>query len=144
MFSSGDQKQGLEKRTMNPQKILEISIESEIFSSLLKDLNSEIQRCIHHVYDEKFESGEIILKLTIEIPEAYENYPVIDESGDASVLAVKYRKPLFEHKVTTTLKQQYKRDGGYKDKRDIQFRDGKFIVIPITNPQVSKGDFKKV
>lgn len=122
------------------KKILEISIESEIFSSMLKDLDSEIQRCIHHVYDEKFESGEITLKLTIELPESYENYPVIDENGEASVLSIKYRKPIFEHKITTTLKQQYKRDGGYRDKRDIQFRDGKFIAIPIKDPQMRIGD----
>lgn len=119
------------------KKVLEISIESEIFSSMLKDLNSEIQRCIEQVYDEKFESGEITLKLSIEIPESYENYPVIDINGEATVQTYKYRKPVFEHKVTTTLKQQYKRDGGYRDKRDIQFRDGRFIAIPIKDPQVS-------
>jgi hypothetical protein len=122
------------------KKILEISIESEIFSSMLKDLNSEIQRCIHHVYDEKFESGEINLKLIIGLPEAHENYPAIDKNGEATVLSIKYRKPVFEHKVTTTLKQQYKRDGGYHDKRDIQLRDGKFVAIPIKNPQISIGD----
>lgn len=122
------------------KKILEISIESEIFSSMLKDLNSEVQRCIQHVYDEKFESGEITLKLTIELPESHENYPAIDEYGEGIVLTIKYRKPVFEHKVTTTLKQQYKRDGGYIAKRDIQFRDGKFIAIPIRDPQMSMGD----
>lgn len=119
------------------KRVLEISIESEVFSGMLRDINLEIQRCIHQVYEEKFESGEINLKLTIELPEAHENYPVIDEGGEASILEFKYRKPVFGHKVTTTLKKQYKRDGGYCDKRDIQLKDGRFIAIPIEDPQVA-------
>ena len=122
------------------KKVMEISIDSEIFTSMLEDLNSEIQRCIHHVYDEKFEAGEITLKLTIEIPEAYENFPAVDENGEASIETFKYRKPVFEHKVTTTLKKQYKRDGGYSDKRDIQFKDGKFVAIPIKDAQLNISD----
>lgn len=122
------------------KKVLEISIESEIFSGMLKDINSEIQRCILHVYDEKFEAGEITLKLTIEIPEAYENFTYIDEYGEEIIETFKYRKPAFGHKVTTTLKKQYKCDGSYSDKRDIQFKDGKFIAIPIKDPQMSIDD----
>jgi hypothetical protein len=131
---------GLNQNSDYYKEALEISIESKIFNGMLKDLNTEIQRCIHNVYDAKFEAGEITLKLTIELPESYENFPVIDEKGEASVLSIKYRKPIFEHKVTTTLKQQFKRDGGYRDKRDIQFRDGRFVAIPIKNTQMTIGD----
>jgi hypothetical protein len=124
------------------KKVFAISIESEIFKGMLKDIDCEIQRCINHVYDEKFEAGEITLKLSIELPEAYENFPAIDENGEATVQTFKYRKPVFEHKVTTTLKKQYKRDGGYSDKRDIQFKDGRFVAIPIKEAQINLSDLK--
>lgn len=122
------------------KKVLDISIESEIFKGMLKDIDSEIQRCIKHVYDEKFESGEITLKLTIELPHSHENFPVIDENGEATVKTYKYRKPVFGHKVTSILKKQYKKDGGYSDKRDIQFQNGRFVAVPIKEAQVNMGE----
>jgi hypothetical protein len=122
------------------REIFEISIESAIFNSMLNNLNAEIQRCIQNVYDERFESGEVTLKLTIELPEAFENFPIIDETGEATIQSLKYRKPVFEHKVTTTLKKQYKRDGGYTEKRDIQYRDGRYVAIPLKDPQLSIAD----
>lgn len=132
--------QRLEGKNEYYKRVLEISVESEIFSGMLKDLNEEVQNCIRNVYDEKFEAGEITLKLSIELPESHENFPIVDKNGEVTIETVKYRKPVFSHKVTTTLKKQFKRDGGYSDKRDIQFRDGKFIAIPIKELQIEIGE----
>jgi hypothetical protein len=49
----------------------------------------------------------------------------------------KYRKPLFEHKITTTLKKQYKQDGSYTEERDVKFEDGKFIAVPVKQSQIN-------
>lgn len=122
------------------KKVLDIDIESPVFSEMLDNLNNEILRTIQKVYDKEFESGEISLKLTIELPNAYENFPSVDEYGEQAVKTFKYRKPEFEHKVTTTLKKQYKRDGIFSDKRDIQFKDGRFVAVPIKEAQISIDD----
>lgn len=123
------------------KKVLEIDIESEIFSYMMQDLNEEIQRCVQKVYDEEFESGEISLKLNIEIPNAYENIPRTDqETGEVMYDTFKYRKPFFEHKITTTLKKQYKQDGQYTDKRDVKFEDGRYIAVPVKQAQISMYD----
>lgn len=123
------------------KKVLEININSEIFAGMLNDINMEIQRCIRNVYDEKFEAGEISLKINIALPTAYETFPSEDEfTGEKMTKSYKYRKPAFEHKITTVLKKQYKNDGNYSDKRDVQFVDGKFVAIPIKEAQMSIDD----
>lgn len=122
------------------KKVLDIDVESPVFQCLLKDLNKEIQRCIKKVYDEEFESGEISLKLTIEIPEADKVIPKVDEFGEMINEVFRYRKPRFEHKVTSTLKKQFKQEGLYTEERDIQFEDGRFIAVPIKDAQMSIDD----
>ena len=122
------------------KKVLDIDINSEVFSGMLQDVNAEILSCITDVFDEKFEAGEITLKLNICLPDEYEGFPTVDEYGEEIIKTFKYRKPVFEHKVTTTLKKQYKRDGGYSDKRDVQFKDGKFVAVPIKEAQMSIED----
>lgn len=120
------------------KKVLDIDIESPVFKCLLHDLDMEIQRVIKQVYDEKFEGGEITLKLGIELPIAYENIPVSDPvTGDMVNETYRYRKPVFEHKVTTTLKKQFKNEGIFDEKRDIQFQDGRFVAVPIKKNQLS-------
>lgn len=119
---------------------MEIEVDSPVFYSMLNDINKEIQRCIKKVYDEEFESAEISLKLTIEIPEADKVIPKVNEFGEMINEVFRYRKPRFEHKVTSTLKKQYKQEGVYTEERDIQFEDGKFVAIPIKDAQMRIDD----
>jgi hypothetical protein len=120
------------------KKVLEIDIKSEIFNCMMQDINEEIQRCVRDVFDEKFESGEISLKLSIKIPNAFEIIPRTDElTGELVNDTYRYRRPDFEHNITTTLKKQYKQEGSYTDRRDVQFEDGKFIAVPIKQAQIS-------
>lgn len=125
------------------RKVLDIDIESPVFNCMLHDLNMEIERVIKQVYDEKFEGGDITLKLSIEIPNAYETVPKIGEDGEMINESYRYRKPIFEHKVTTTLKKQYKNEGIFDEKRDIQFQDGKFVAVPIKRNQMHIDDLAK-
>lgn len=117
------------------KKVLDIDIESPIFNKLLNDLNQEIERVIQKVYDNEFEAGEITVKLSIEIPNDYENIPRENDFGEMIQETIKFRKPCFQHKVTTTLKKKYVTEGQYAAKRDIQLIDGKFVAVPIEDPQ---------
>lgn len=119
------------------RETLEIDIDSPVFEGMLKDLNKEIQRAILKVYDREFEVGEISLKLSLEIPEGFETIPKANKYGEVINETYKYRKPIFKHNLTTTFKKTFKNDGGYTDKRDVQLIDGKFVAVPITQPQMS-------
>lgn len=123
------------------KKVLEIDIESPVFAAMISSSNQQIEKVIKLVYDEKFKSGEISLKLNIELPNAYKEFPRKDElTGEMVIDTFKYRKPVFEHKLTTTLKKQFKDDGGYTDERDVQFQDGKFVAVPIKKNQIHIDD----
>lgn len=128
--------QKVDERVDLSKKVLEIDVDSPVFDCLLKDLNSEIQRCVKKVYEEEFEAGEITIKLSIEIPEAYKTIPRVDEFGEVINDTYRCRQPRFEHKVTSTLKKQYKQEGIYQEERDVKFEDGKFVAVPIKDPQV--------
>lgn len=121
-------------------KILEIDIKSPIFNAMLHDLNLEIKRVIDKVYDEEFEIGEISLKLKLSIVNEYKEYPKEDRFGDLVNETYKYRKPYFEHQVSTTLKKQYKLDGVYTEEKEIKFEDGQYYVVPLIEPQLSLFD----
>lgn len=119
------------------RKILEIDLESAIFNAMKQDLNEELLRVVKKVFDEEFESGEISLKLSIEIPNAYGTFTKTDEdTGELLTETFKYRKPLFEHKITTTLKKQYKQDGTYTEARDVRYEDGRYIAVPVKQAQM--------
>lgn len=125
------------------KRVLDIDIKSPVFNCLLQDLNEEIQRCIKNVYEEKFEAGEISIKLTIEIPDDYKTVGRNDENGELVNDTFKYRRPKFEHKITTTLKKRYKQEGVFTGEREVIFEDGKFITVPLKNPQVTIEDLEK-
>ena len=121
-------------------KILEIDIESPIFNTMLHDLNLEIKRVIDKVFDEEFEIGEISLKLKLSIVDEYKEYPKENEFGELINQTYKYRKPYFEHQVSTTLKKQYKQEGVYTEEKEVKFEDGQYYVVPIIEPQTSLFD----
>lgn len=121
-------------------KVLELDIYSPIFKIMLHDLNLEMKRAIDKVFERDFEGGEITLKLKIEIPDGYKEYPKTDRYGNTTTERYVYRRPRFEHTVTTTLKKQYKQEGVYAEERDIKFVDGQYIACPIQDPQMSVFD----
>ncbi|MDU4846156.1 chromosome segregation protein SMC [Clostridium sp.] len=126
-----------EKRDLS-KRVLDIDINSPIFAGMLDDLNKEIQRVIQNVYEGKFASGEISLKLDLKIVSGFEEMPKVDEYGEMITETYKYKKPDFEHKITSTLKQQYKQEGSYSEKKEVVWdeKDKKFIVKPIRKPQL--------
>lgn len=117
------------------EKVLDIEIDSPVFEKMLDDLNKEIQRVIQSVYDGEFASGEISVKLNLEIIEAFEEIPTVDEFGNMINELYKYKKPKFEHKITSTLKKQSKREGCYSDKKEVVWDGEKYVVKPLVNPQ---------
>lgn len=126
----------VDERVDLSKKVLEIDVNSPIFNCLLQDLNKEVQRCIKKVYEEEFEAGEITVKLSLEIPEAFKTIARVDEFGEIINDTYRYRQPRFEHKVTSTLKKQYKQEGLYQEERDVKFEDGKFVAVPIKEQQI--------
>jgi hypothetical protein len=127
------------------REILAINIDSEIFNGVRFDLDAEIKRCVRAVYDNDFEAGEITLKLNIEIPNAYDTVFKKDPvTGETMQETYRYRKPHFEHKISTVLKKQYKKDGIYEARRDVQFIDGEYVAVPIKEAQMHMDDYAEI
>lgn len=124
------------------KRVLTIDIDSPVFSSMLSDLNGEIQRVIKKVFENEFESGEINLKLNIEIPESYKSYARTNDDGDLVNDTYKYKKPDFQHKVTTTLKKKYEQKGCFTGEREVIFLDGEFVARPLMQEQMTLEDYE--
>lgn len=122
------------------KQILQVDIESPIFKIMLHDLNLEIKRVIEKVYEEEFEVGEISLKLKLSINNDYKVFPKDDGYGGLTEDTYRYRKPYFEHQVSTTLKKQYKQEGVYTEEKEIKFDHGQYYVVPLKEPQTSLFD----
>ncbi len=123
------------------RKILDIDVESPIFDEMRGVLDKQIQKVIQLVYDGNFQSGEISLKLNLELPTHYKTIPEVDsETGEMVEREYKYKRPVFEHKLTTTLKKQFKDEGSYSNERDVQLIDGHFIAVPFKKNQISLFD----
>ncbi|GEM_PF-1351847 len=123
------------------RKILDIDVESPIFDEMRGALDKQIQKVIQLVYDGNFQSGEISLKLNLELPTHYKTIPEVDsETGEMVEREYKYKRPVFEHKLTTTLKKQFKDEGSYSNERDVQLIDGYFIAVPFKKNQISLFD----
>lgn len=118
------------------KKVLEIDIKSPVFNSMLQDLNNEIIRVIDKIYHGEFEIGEIGLKLSLSIIDDYKEIP-IEKFGEVVKETYAYKKPYFEHKITSTLKKQYKQEGVYTEEKEITFEDGQYVVKPIVEPQLN-------
>src|SRR5699024_6924899 len=95
------------------------------------------------VYDEEFEGGEFTLKLNLTLPYAFKEFPREDENGEMINELYKYKQPRFEHRITTTLKKQYKREGLYLDDKEVKFEDGQYIATPIEDPQIDIFEMEK-
>lgn len=120
------------------KNILEININSPIFKSMLTDLDLEIKRVIEKLYKEEFEAGDISLKLSLSLPEESKVYPGKKDELDFGESEIYYfKKPYFEHKVSTSLKKQYKTDGVYTEDRELKLVDDKYVLVPVTDPQIS-------
>lgn len=130
----------INEKTDYSKNVLEIDIESQIFKEFLHDLNLKIKQCLLELYEEKFRSGEISAKMNLEIETAYECYRSIDDAGNDSIETYSYRKPIFDHNITLTLKKTDKASGGYSEKREIQFEDGKFLAVPLKERQTNIED----
>lgn len=122
---------------------LDIRIESPIFEGMMSALNIKLNRCVKEIYDEKFESGEITLKLKVGAEEVCQTYPAVTESGEMGTKAMYYRKPVFEHDVSLTLKKTEKASGWFKENRELVLEDGVFKAVRVERPQISIEDLQK-
>lgn len=123
------------------KQVLTIDIDSPVFASMLGDLNGEIQRVIKKVFDGEFESGEISIKLNIEIPESYKSFARTNEDDELINDTYKYKRPDFQHKVTSTLKKKYEQKGGFTGEREVIFLDGEYVVRPLKQDQMTLEDY---
>ncbi|MBV4446646.1 hypothetical protein KM799_08525 [Clostridium tyrobutyricum] len=123
------------------KQVLGVNIDSPIFQDMINDLNKQIVNVVKQVYDEKFESGDIALKLTLSVPTLTKRFPAENDMGEPTVEKYEYKALQFDHKITTTLKKVDKEDGEYFGEKELKKDDlGNFIESPIEDPQLSMFD----
>lgn len=121
------------------RKVLEVDISSPIFEKVLKQFNYQIIEVIKKVYNKEFESGDITLKLTLEVPSRFKEFPVQDViSEQPTVKVYEYKALSFNHSINTTLKKVDKISGSYYGEKELEKDDeGNFIEKPIEDPQLN-------
>jgi len=124
------------------KQVLTIDIQSPVFSSMLGDLNGEIQRVIEKVFEKEFISGEITVKLNLEIPEAFKEFAREDDDGQLINECYKYRRPEFQHKVTSVLKKKYEQKGEFSGEREVMLVNGEYVASPLKQEQMCIEDYK--
>lgn len=127
------------------REVLDIDIDSPIFKEMLENLNGQIKACIKKVFDKEFVGAEINLKIAIQIPEGYKDFPSEDPlTGKMKIKTYKYRRLTLSHKAISTLKKQFVQDGTFDEERELKENtDGSFGAFPIENPQISFKDLEE-
>ena len=109
---------------------MEININSPIFEDLLQNLNIAILKCVKEIHDGKFESGDISAKISIEFARDFVENET--KGSDNTNRGREYLRPDINHKVTLTLKEKIKADGGYSANKALEKNeDGRFILADL-------------
>jgi hypothetical protein len=124
------------------KKVLEVDVESPIFEKMFKQFNYSLIEVIKKVYDGDFESGDVTLKLTLEVPRRFKEFPVEGDIGEQpTVKMYEYKALDFNHSVSTTLKKVDKVSGSYYGEKELEKdTEGNFIEKPIEDPQITMFD----
>lgn len=117
-------------------QVLEVNINSPIFRAMLDDTNKEIRRVLNDVYQEKFDGGEITIKLKLGVREATEELPTVNSDGEMDTEDYSYRYLRVDHTVTSTLKKSYKQEGYYCEPKELEYTGTEFIVKPLPKNQI--------
>lgn len=132
--------QELSEKVDISKKVLGVDINSPIFQAMFNELNLQMVEVIKKVYDKKFESGDITLKITLKVPTRIKEFPGVNEIGEDVVKEYKYRSLYFKNDITTTLKKVDKTSSEYYGEKELKKDDDGFKEIPTENPQVSLFD----
>ena len=112
----------------------EITFESTPFKQIRPSLDSAIENVIKKVYDGKFSSGEITLKIKVAIDE---RTVLIPHTSYVDGMPYEFKSPTFENTVTTTLKQVEKEESSYmSNKIEIRETDESFALFEIPDSQM--------
>lgn len=117
---------------------IEIGIDSPIFRGLLKDADKEIRRCFEDMAKSSYNKGTINIRLKMELKEERKVMDAYDEDGKKSKVYYKYRKPVFSHRVTSSLKKSEKVEGKFNEEREMVKRKEGMVLAPIIDEGFGK------
>lgn len=122
------------------EEVQEVNILNEMFKPMLESADAALKKVMNEVYGENFQGGEITIKLKIEIPEDYQEIPTVNDDGEIIPIKYRYKTPVFDYKVNTTLNKKYKADGSYRTNKELIEEDGVFKLRPLEEHQVKMDD----
>ena len=127
--------------TENNNNIEVIGLQSPLFAGARNGLATAIIGLISHMDELGFESGELNMKIVIELRDELVNRPAteLDANGKEVYESHVYKSPIVHHQITHTLKQTTKyakgniTADGMELKRD---EDGILVLVPVATSQM--------
>ena len=120
------------------RKPQEINLQSDAFEGMRNNLDLAIHEVISKIFNEEFESGDIALKLTIEIPKVATMIPTANPvTGEIEAKPYDFLRPSFKFAVTTTLQQKYKSEGLYAPDKELVADDDEYYIVSLPKTQMT-------
>lgn len=114
------------------RKVKDINVRSEIFNNMLNIFDKHITGSIREIEENNFEGAEITLKLKIEVIEQTE-----DGDQNTGMPSYYYKQPIFNYNINSTLKKTNKSEGAYSEKSELRYQNGKYVLVPVNELQIS-------
>ena len=125
-------------------KKFELDLRSPAFEKYNKDVDAAIKHLLNEVYAGKFAGGDINVKISIDLMDDFEEFPLKVGSVETGTSTYAYKRPEIDHKITITLKKRAEMKGSYKEKGMELLKDGEqFILSEVTQAQLSLDDMEE-
>ena len=110
---------------------MKLSINSDVFLSLRRNFDAILEKVLQSMQEQKNNTAEINVKLKIELEKSYINVSYNDQR--------EITKPVFQHKVTSTLQVKNEESGCFNDAYELVWDDTteKYILTEIKTGQTS-------
>lgn len=114
----------------------QINSKSEILEGMHNDLNKSLSKVVREIYDENFTSGEISIKLKLNMADRFVEVIKQDSDGDRTIDNEPYRTLVIKHSVSHKLEDKDKLEGLYDEPKQIVYEDKQFKLKAVKNGQI--------
>lgn len=110
-----------------------IGIDGEMFSDLRTNFDAVLYRTLLNMREKKCDSASISIRISIELDKVSDVY----KSRDGIVKRDLADKPIFFHKISSTMKIKDEEDGCFDENYKMELNGaGEFVLVPISDGQM--------
>jgi hypothetical protein len=114
-----------------------IDIRSPVFQELLDNVDEKLEMLLEQLETGEFYGGDISIKISVESQDDVKHYDKITDEGKQYKEALKYKRPVIEHKTKLVLKKQSESKGSYaQNNMEMVKVDGVWILRELPDQQM--------